>query len=156
MPLFPYECRHLRESLFVGVDLFIAIQRGEVSRRSLHFRFNRPVDSVSDSVLEYLTNVDMCDHMAVSCSVYENGEWRTIATARVIRESEQIDWAEWAAIVADPYHCNTIGSCLLYYISQVALNAGIHMLYAVVNPNNAPVLHWMKKLGAKMMMRQNV
>ena len=30
------------------------------------------------------------------------------------------------------------------------------MLYAVVNPANAPVLHWMKKLGAKVQMRQNV
>ena len=134
----------------------IAIRRGDVSRRSLHFRFNRPLDSVSDSLLQYLTNVDMCDHMAVCCNVFENGEWRTIATARVIREHDQPDWAEWAAIVADPYHCNTIGSCLLYYISQVAFNAGIHTLYAVVNPANAPVLHWMKKLGAKLVVRQNV
>ena len=30
------------------------------------------------------------------------------------------------------------------------------MFYAVVNPANAPVLHWMKKLGAKVQMRQNV
>ena len=51
--------------------------------------------------------------------VVENGEWRTVATARTIREIDNPEWAEWAAIVADPYHCNTIGSCLLYYLSAV-------------------------------------
>ena len=98
----------------------------------------------------------MFDHMAVGCSVYEDGKWQIIATARVIREKDQPEWAEWAAIVADPYHRNGIGTCLLYYISQVALQAGVKTLYAVVNPANAPVIHWMRKLGAKVQMRQNV
>lgn len=98
----------------------------------------------------------MFDHMAVGCSVYEDGKWQTIATARVIREKDQPEWAEWAAIVADPYHRNGIGTSLLYYISQVALQAGVKTLYAVVNPANAPVIHWMRKLGAKVQMRQNV
>lgn len=92
-----------------------------ISRKSLHFRFNRQVDSVSSNLLDYLTNVDLFDHLAVSCEVMENGEWRTVATARIIREIESPEWAEWAAIVADPYHCNTIGSCLLYYLSVVCI-----------------------------------
>lgn len=138
------------------MNILLAIQKGMISRRSLHFRFNRQVDSVSDNLLDYLTNVDMFDHHAVGCSVYENGKWQTIATARIIRERDQPEWAEWAAIVADPYHCNGIGTCLLYYISQVAFHAGVKMLYAVVNPANAPVIHWMRKLGAKVQMRQNV
>lgn len=90
-----------------------------VSRKSLHLRFNRQIDSISTNLLDYLTNVDMCDHLAVGCTVYENGHWQTIATARAIRETENPEWAEWAAIVADPYHCNGIGTCLLYFISQV-------------------------------------
>ena len=95
------------------------MQKGMVSRKSLHLRFNRQIDSVSTNLLDYLTNVDMCDHLAVGCTVYENGHWQTIATARAIRETENPEWAEWAAIVADPYHCNGIGTCLLYFISQV-------------------------------------
>ena len=90
-----------------------------ISRKSLHFRFNRQIDSVSSNLLDYLTNVDLFDHLAVSCEVVENGEWLTVATARTIREIDNPEWAEWAAIVADPYHCNTIGSCLLYYLSAV-------------------------------------
>ena len=38
----------------------------------------------------------------------------------------------------------------------MAYNAGVHTLYAVVNPANAPVIHWMRKLGAKIQMRQGV
>ena len=142
--------------IIILIFSFVAIEKGMVSRRSLHFRFNRQIDSVSDNLLDYLTNVDMFDHMAVGCSVYEDGKWQTIATARVIREKDQPEWAEWAAIVADPYHRNGIGTSLLYYISQVALQAGVKTLYAVVNPANAPVIHWMRKLGAKVQMRQNV
>ena len=74
-----------------------------ISRKSLHFRFNRQIDSVSSNLLDYLTNVDLFDHLAVSCEVVENGEWRTVATARIIREIDNPEWAEWAAIVADPY-----------------------------------------------------
>ena len=99
--------------------LILALEKGMISRRSLHFRFNRQVDSVSTNLLDYLTNVDQCDHQAIGCAVYENNHWQTIATVRIIRERDQPEWAEWAAIVADPYHCNTIGSCLLYFISQV-------------------------------------
>ena len=104
------------------LELHIAIQKGMISRRSLHLRFNRRIDSVSSNLLDYLTNVDMFDHLAVGCTVFENGHWQTIATARVIRERDQPEWAEWAAIVADPYHRNTIGTCLLYFISRVFQN----------------------------------
>ena len=122
IPLFPFERPHLQDSMTDVLELHIAIQKGMISRRSLHLRFNRQIDSVSSNLLDYLTNVDMFDHLAVGCTVFENGHWQSIATARVIRERDQPEWAEWAAIVADPYHRNTIGTCLLYFISRVFQN----------------------------------
>lgn len=144
-PIFPYDAKYMRESLDCGM----------VSNHSLFLRFNRQVITLEDNLLQYLSNIDLSNHFGVSCSVCEDGKWRVIATARFIRDQNNPTSAEWAAIVADKYHCNTIGSSLLLYITEMAALRGIKTMYAVVNPQNHPVLHWMRKLSAKLENRQD-
>lgn len=78
IPLFPFERPHLQDSMTDVLELHIAIQKGMISRRSLHLRFNRQIDSVSSNLLDYLTNVDMFDHLAVGCTVFENGHCKQL------------------------------------------------------------------------------
>ena len=120
IPLFPFERPHLQDSMTDVLELHIAIQKGMISRRSLHLRFNRQIDSVSSNLLDYLTNVDMFDHLAVGCTVFENGHWQTIATARVIRERDQPEWAEWAAIVADISSKYDWNMSSIFHISRIS------------------------------------
>ena len=65
IPLFPFERPHLQDSMTDVLELHIAIQKGMISRRSLHLRFNRQIDSVSSNLLDYLTNVDIIWLLAV-------------------------------------------------------------------------------------------
>ena len=75
-------------------------------------------------MLKYFTNVNYDSHFAICALVKEEGEWKGVATARIIEDSEREDSAEWAAIVLDKYHGCGIGSCLLFYIAYVtALDA---------------------------------
>ena len=74
---------------------------------------------VKDCVLEYFTNINYDSHFAVVGMIKENGEWKSVATARFIEDVQNSAVAEWSAIVLDQYHGYGIGSCLLYYIAYV-------------------------------------
>ena len=86
---------------------------------SLSLRYNTVTTGVKEHMLKYLTNVDYDSHFAVCALVKDNGVWKGVATARIIEDADVEGLAEWAAIVLDDYHGKGIGSCLLYYISQV-------------------------------------
>lgn len=70
-------------------------------------------------MLKYFTNVNYDSHFAICALVKEEEEWKGVATARIIEDSEREDSAEWAVIVLDKYHGCGIGSCLLFYIAYV-------------------------------------
>ncbi|KNB43742.1 cyclic nucleotide-binding protein [Blastocystis sp. subtype 4] len=124
------------------------LKSGEVSQHSLSMRFNTVTISVKENMLNYFTSIDYDTHFAIAAFVYEEGQWKGVATARFIEDNETPEVAEWAAIVLDKYHGLGIGSCLLYYLSVMASHFDIRRLVAIVHQENYPVLHWMKKLNA--------
>ena len=71
--------------------------------------------------MHYFTNINYDTHFAFAALVKEHGEWKGVATARIIQDTEDPSTAEWAAIVLDKYHGLGIGSCLLYCLSVVRL-----------------------------------
>ncbi|KAK8792744.1 hypothetical protein WA158_004908 [Blastocystis sp. Blastoise] len=124
------------------------LSAGQVSQKSLNFRFNSVIQKVSESALDYLTVIDYDRHVAFVALAKIDGEWKGIGSVRLIQDEIDSEYAEWAAIVCDKYHGEGIGSCLLYFLSFFAQSVGIRHLGAVIHPDNVPVLHWMKKLGS--------
>ena len=97
------------------------LKSGEVSQHSLSMRFNTVTISVKENMLNYFTSIVYDTHFAIAAFVYEEGQWKGVATARFIEDNETPEVAEWAAIVLDKYHGLGIGSCLLYYLSVVGV-----------------------------------
>ncbi|KAK8813248.1 hypothetical protein WA158_002840 [Blastocystis sp. Blastoise] len=164
----PY-CAHILLTNNKSLDLFLrpilptdakkcqkVISSKEISTNSLFLRFNRPIFEVPISLLTYLTNIDYEYHFAVAAGMIVNGKWELCGVARFIQERDDPQMAEWSAIVSDKYHGNRIGSSMLYYISRVAYSRGIRSFYAIVNPRNTTVLHWMTKLKGKLVQYRGV
>ena len=103
----------------------VVLTSGEVSQKSLSFRFNAVTVGVKEHQLLYFTNIDYNTHFAIAALVKEGDSWKGVATARFIEDSETPSVAEWAAIVLDRYHAVGIGSILLFFISTVRRTVGI-------------------------------
>ncbi|KAK8792760.1 hypothetical protein WA158_004924 [Blastocystis sp. Blastoise] len=124
-----------------------AIRLGEVSARSLFFRFTRAIKRFSDAQLDYFTCLDYEKHFALGLALAQPG-YKGIATARYIMDDVNDKSAEWAVIVMDRYQGLGLGTMLFYALCQAAYVRGIKQLRAVVHPDNHSVLDWMKKANA--------
>lgn len=118
------------------------------SRQSTYQRFFTPVVTFSEEQLEYLTNVDGADHVALGALDVTDGTERGVGIARYIRLSEPPDIAEAAVSVIDTYQSRGIGSILLAALAQFAAACSIRTFRAYVLAENWRFLQYLIALGA--------
>lgn len=111
-----------------------------MSQQSLSLRFNAVTNSVKEDTLHYFTNINYDTHFAFAALIKEDGEWKGVATARIIQDTEDPSIAEWAAIVLDKYHGLGIGSCLLYCLSVVRLTCVVESRWLLSSISPVSVL----------------
>ena len=103
-------------------SIIVVIEEGAVSQHSLSLSFITCSTRVFDSVLDYFCNVNFDSHFAISVLLQEDGKWQGVASGRIIQDLNKPSEAEWAALVVDAKHGHKIGSCILYYLSYVAIS----------------------------------
>lgn len=118
------------------------------SRQSTYQRFFTPVVTFSEEQLEYLTDVDGADHVALGALDVTDGTERGVGIARYIRLPETPGVAEAAVSVVDAYQGRGIGSVLLAALSQFAAAHAIHTFRAYVLVENRRFLRYLIALGA--------
>jgi GNAT superfamily N-acetyltransferase len=118
------------------------------SRQSTYQRFFTPVVRFSEDQLEYLTNVDGAEHVALGALDVTGGTEHGVGIARYIRLPETPDVAEAAVSVIDAYQSRGIGSLLLAALSQFAAARSIHTFRAYVLAGNRRFLQYLIALGA--------
>ena len=119
-------------------------QLSEVSR---YRRFMRAVTELSDSQLEYLTEIDYVNHMAWGALDLSGPEPRGAGVARYVRDEEDATKAEVAVTVGDAYQGRGLGTLLLGVLAQSAAQHGIHTFIAYVLHENAPMMRIFFDLG---------
>ena len=108
----------------------------QMSRESLRRRFftaGRP----SDSVVDYLVDLDYVDHFAW-LTLDGRAPVRGFATARYIRRPDAPERAEITFAVTDSYQGRGIGSLLLGAVGAAASMTGIERFTASLLADNAP------------------
>lgn len=125
------------------------------SRRSTIQRFFTPVVTFSEEQLEYLTNVDGTDHVALGALDVTDGTERGVGIARYIRLPDSSHVAEAAVSVVDAYQGRGIGSVLLAALSQCAAAGGIRTFRAYVWAENRRFLRYLAALGATCQSSEN-
>ncbi|HSM00904.1 MAG TPA: N-acetyltransferase [Acidimicrobiia bacterium] len=133
----------------IRADDKAALTKGleRLSPESRYRRFLRPVTSLSDRELKYLTEIDYTNHfawVAVSPDDPTDG-W---GVARYVRDPKDPEVAEAAVAVVDDKQHQGIGAVLLQFLTASAIANGIHTFRGWVLGDNVEILRPLKRIGA--------
>ena len=118
------------------------------SKESIYRRFFGPKREFTDKEIDFFTNIDFIDHVAL-VAVVEQPEGPTIVGGgRYI--VVQPGTAELAFAVVDQYQGQAIGAALLRHLISIARAARLKEFIAEVLPSNTPMLKLFGKCGLPM------
>lgn len=98
-------------------------------------RFHAAKRSFTKRELDYLTEIDGDDHVALIATERDHPE-RLVAVARFIRDPHDRTEAELAITVHDPYQRQGIGRKMLTLLAEAALDHGVVRLRAFVQSDH--------------------
>ena len=111
---------------------------------SRYRRFFSPVDHLTESQLDYLTQVDHHDHEALVA--VEDDEIHGVA--RYVRPAPDSPRAEVAVVVGDDWQGRGLGTQLLDRLSRRARADGIHTFTAAALSSNHSIIDLLGGLGS--------
>jgi GNAT superfamily N-acetyltransferase len=111
---------------------------------SRYKRFLSPVAELSESQLDYLTDIDHHDHEALVAISDGIG----LGVARYVRLEHDGRRAEVAVAVIDDWQGRGLGSALLERLSRRAREDGIEIFTAAVLADNRAVVELLTRLGS--------
>jgi len=136
-----------------------AIRRGlvELSPESRYRRFLHGGALPTDALLDYLTNVDQRDHVAIGATLTSPDlkTERGVGIARFIRLDDRPDVAEAAVTVVDDMHRRGLGTVLLRELLRAARCRGIERIRAEVLAENGPMRAILERAGAQKVMEDS-
>jgi RimJ/RimL family protein N-acetyltransferase len=116
-----------------------------LSELSRYRRFLSPTARLTNSQLEYLTDVDHHDHEALVA--IETSSRHGVGVARYVRDPANPREAEFAVAVADDWQRRGLGTALLRRLAARALEEGITRFSGLVLGDNKPMRQLLEKLG---------
>ena len=119
-----------------------------ISPETTYRRFFVSAFSPSDQELEYLTEVDGRNHVAIGAEDCTQTPPKGMGVARYVRLPDEPTVAEAAVVVIDAYQRQGIGSLLLAALSKRAADCGLKTFRGYVLRNNSGVLDVLRALGA--------
>jgi RimJ/RimL family protein N-acetyltransferase len=121
-----------------------------MSPESRYRRFFRPISSLSESELDYLTDVDHSDHEALVA--LDATSDRLVGVARYVRTGPDV--AEPAVAVADDWQGQGVATLLLEELVARALAEGVERFSAVVLASNPAAIRLVEQAGDATIDRQ--
>ncbi len=119
------------------------------SERTQKFRFFSVIKDISHDQLVRYTQTDYDREIAIIAELEENGKKVMAGVGRLIADQYN-EAAEFAVVVADPWHNQGLGNKFLDYLMDIAKERGIHKVYANILLENYIMLHMFRKRGFKM------
>ena len=112
---------------------------------SVRTRFFSPKASLSSDELEYFTEVDFFNHVAIGVGSLEEEQMIPIGIGRYIVDSDQPKKAEIALTVDEMYRGIGVGSLMLRHLCEIARENGIEKFHAVMLEDNTKMLHVLQR-----------
>jgi GNAT superfamily N-acetyltransferase len=120
-----------------------------LSEQSRRLRFFSAPPALSDKDLEYLTNIDYCNHFAWAAFAVDEPDSPGVGVARYIRDAARPSYAEAAVTVLDTYQHRGIGTLLLLALADQARLNGITTFVNYVLWDNREALDGLSAAGAR-------
>ncbi len=123
-----------------------------LSPESAYRRFFSAKRDLSDGELDYLTQIDFVNHVALVALVDHGSGPLLVGTARYIVEHSETspESAEVAFVVGDAHQRLGIGAVLLRHLAAIARANGLRALHALVLAENRPMMSVFRKSGLPM------
>jgi len=135
-PIEPSDRRHFSEGIV------------RLSSRSIYHRFHSLSYKLDDSDLEYFTNVDQKDHVAIGALDLSMDEKPGIGVGRFVRIKDSPKSAELAITVLDEYQEHGLGTILLNELKQIAPEVDVELFKIYIHAHRRSIIEWLKKSGA--------
>ncbi len=120
-----------------------------LSPESRYRRFLRPVTSLNERELKYLTEIDYTNHYAWVAVTVDEPAGTGLGVARYIRDPLDPEVAEAAVAVVDDHQGQGIGSMLLRVLVAAARENGIRTFRGWVLGDNTDILRPLERIGAR-------
>ncbi len=119
------------------------------SERTQRFRFFQLIKHISHEQLVRYTQIDYDREIAIIAEVDDEGRKKMAGVVRLIADQYN-ETAEYAIVIADPWHNLGLGNKFTDYIQEIAMKRGIQKIYANVMATNHIMQHMFKSRGYKM------
>ena len=116
------------------------------SERTQRYRFFQLIKNISHERLVRYTQIDYDREIAIIAQLEEDGKKKMAGVVRLISDQYNEN-AEFAIVVADPWHGLGLGGELADYVLEIAKKRGIHKIYAYVLSNNHIMIRMFKNRG---------
>ncbi len=116
------------------------------SEQTQRFRFFQLIKNITHELLVRYTQIDYDREMAIIAEVDEDGEKKMAGVVRLIADPYN-ETAEFAIVIADPWHHQGLGNKFSDYILEIAKERGIKQIYANVLNDNHTMLRMFRKRG---------
>jgi acetyltransferase len=119
------------------------------SERTQRFRFFQLIKDISHEELTRYTQIDYDREIAIIAEVKDEGRHKMAGVARLIADQYN-ETAEYAIVIADPWHEQGLGNKITDYILTIAKKHGIKTVYASILAVNHIMLHMFRTRGFKL------
>ena len=116
------------------------------SPEAIRYRFMSSIRVLSDSLLDYLADVDGSRHVALIVTQQDGENERIVAEGRYVALKEQPDAADIALLVADDMQRRGIATVLLRELTQIARSHGVIHFRADVLADNRAMISLLRKI----------
>ncbi len=119
-----------------------------LSARSRYLRFFSPMPTLSDSMVDYLSDVDTSDRVAVVAYPADQPD-NLVGVVRYYRSNKRTDEAEVALTVSDSFQGRGLGGAMFARCAAVARANGISTFTATVLSENRGMISFFSNRGAE-------
>jgi acetyltransferase len=120
------------------------------SEQTIYFRYFQVIKSWPHQALIRFTQNDYDREIGIAAIGLPPGPTIMMGVGRLVMTPER-DAAEFAVIVADPWHGKGLGEKLIERVMEIAKENGVRTLAGDVLPENRPMLALVKKMGFKLL-----
>ena len=118
-----------------------------LSEASRFYRFHGHGFRLNDRILDYLTDLDDVNHVALGALCKKGREEEAIGVGRFIRSQSNEKEAELALTICDAYQRRGIGSLLLTCLSAMARDRGIERFTFAMHAERGALISKLQTLG---------
>lgn len=120
-----------------------------LSQQSTYYRFHSSQYELREPDLNYFTEVDQVNHVAIGVIDLDHPEKPGIGVGRFVRLKNDPSMAELAITVLDEYQRQGIGTILMNELHRLAADRGIRSFKIYLHTQRKKLVMWLIRLGAR-------